>query len=82
MMGLHFFTRDSGGGLVIVSRHPVHSPTWYWSLSWQPYRADEKRWWLKLRIDDGFMQRHHWVGLFGLGRLMLSTQSYHKQSRA
>ena len=78
MLGLRFLTRDSGGGTTLVSRHPVHSQTWYWSLSWQPFRADEKRWWFKLCVDssDSF-QKHHWLCLLGIGRLMLSTQSYH-----
>lgn len=80
MAGLNFMTRDSGGGMVLVSRHPRHSATWYWSLSWQPYRADETRWWLNLYIDRvGGFQKHHTLGLFGLGRLMLSMQSYHKK---
>jgi hypothetical protein len=79
MLGLHFFTRDSGGGTVLVSRHPRHSATWYWSLSWQPYRADEKRWLFKAYLDRiGGYQKHHWLGLFGIGKLMLSTQSYHQ----
>lgn len=80
MNGLSFFKRDSGGGTVLVSRHPRHSATWYWSLSWQPYRADEKRWWLNLYIDrrGGFQKRHR-LGLLGRGRLVLSTQSYHKK---
>lgn len=81
-LGLSFLTRDSGGGLTLVSRHPPSSPTWYWSLSWQPYRADETRWWLRLHLSPGTGQRHHSLCLLGLGRLMLSTQDYHKQFRA
>jgi len=81
MRGLSFFRRNSGGGLNLVSFHPPHSPTWYWGLSWQRYKADETRWWLRLHIDrHGRFQKHHSLGLLGIGRLMLSTQSYHKQS--
>lgn len=83
MLGLRFFTRDSGGGLGIVSRHPRSSPTWYWAVSWQPAKADFARHWFKLNLAKnciGPHQRHHNLHLLKLGSLCLSTQGYHKEA--
>lgn len=83
MFGLSFFTRDSGGGLTLVSRHPLSSPTWYWSLSWQPVKADFARHFFKLHISKlpGPHQKHHYLHLLRLGSFVLSTQGYHKNKR-
>lgn len=84
MLGLRFFTRDSGGGYTLVSRHPRTSPTWYWFISWQPAKADFARHFFKLNIapGNGPHQRHHNLHLFWRGSLVLSTQGYHKQEAA
>jgi hypothetical protein len=71
------FTRASDGGTVIFTRHPKHSPTWYWSLSWNPYRNDERRRWLGY-TKQGYKQVHRNLHLLKLGRLTFSTQDYHK----
>ena len=33
--GLRCLTRDSGGGLIIISRHWPHMLCWSWSVSWR-----------------------------------------------
>lgn len=80
--GVSLFCRDSGGGLTFVSYHPVKSGTWYWSFSWQPFRADEARHWFRWSPDTSARgQKHHRLDLFRRGSLMLSTQDYHKRPR-
>ncbi len=79
---MSLFTRDSGGGTTIISRHPREGLTWYWSLSWQPAKGDFARHWFKLDLAQPAHQRHHCLHLFRRGCLMLSTQDYHKRKAA
>jgi hypothetical protein len=83
MMGLHTFGRASDGSWTILTYHPAHSPTWYWSVSWDRIREGERRHIFNLSLHPyrNWMQRHDVLCLFGQ-RFRLSRQRYHKTERA
>jgi hypothetical protein len=70
--GLRWFTRDSGGGLNIVSRHWPHMLCWSWLLSWH---------WPDRRKGEGsrwrpFVYRHNGGGWASAGPFRLHWQNY------
>ncbi|HYF40907.1 MAG TPA: hypothetical protein VEA35_00540 [Ramlibacter sp.] len=73
--GLRWFTRDSGGCWVLVSRHWPHMLCWSWlvRLSFRS-RGSDQRWWSAHRT------KHNggggcWVR-FGFGELAFHWQTY------
>ena len=43
--GLSFFQRDTGGGLILASRHWPHNLCWLWSLRVSRWQGEFKRAW-------------------------------------
>jgi hypothetical protein len=74
--GLTFFERDSGGGLGIVSYHPLDCPTWHWAVSILR-RQPEANWWVS-RDPKEAHQRHSYYWLPFQRVLCISRQDWHK----
>lgn len=45
MKGLRFFSRDSGGDMILASYHSPNNMCWTWVLCFHWFRGDEGRWW-------------------------------------
>lgn len=76
--GLTLLARDSAGGITLASYHPRSSLTWHWSLSLDR-RAFGPRWG-RFTLATGPLVRQQGLRL-GMWTLLLSTQSFHKESR-
>lgn len=76
-----FFTRDSGGGLTLIAKHPSDCRTWHWAISISKYRyKEEPRYWFKLSMmprDMCINQWHHCLHLFKLCVISIAFQDYH-----
>lgn len=79
--GLTLFTRGSDGSLGLISYHPRHSGTWYWSI--RIVRAPtSSRFWLVMRAAHRRNQWHDYYRLpFGRA-LLVSRQDYHLREAA
>ena len=75
-----WFTRDSSGGLSIVTKHPHDCLTWHWGISLSKFRPGERKWFV-ISIDGKWPQRHHRLNIFGWRYLCLSTQNYHHRPK-
>jgi hypothetical protein len=77
LFGLSLFTRDSGGGLVLLSYHPHTSPTWYWSIYLDKINPEAN--FVVARDPNRHGQWHDHYRLPFRRKLTVSFQDYHKQ---
>lgn len=78
MLGLRFFTRSSDNGIVLVSRHPKGSLTWYWSVSLKRLSEEQRN---RIVVRDP-RRTHQWHDYYRLPfgwRIIVSQQDYHKR---
>ena len=66
---MKFFERDSGGGLIIASRHPKWSLTWAWILSWRERRGARFIYWHRT-----YRYRRGLYGFAAIGRVRFERQ--------
>jgi hypothetical protein len=77
--GLRFVRRDSGGGLILVSRHWPHLLCWSWSLSWAggwSFRRGRPRGICRYHIGPLHLSWQNYDDMVGLGKAERSAAAY------